>query len=188
MKAVLVVGVGVLVYGGYCLFQSPQVRRAAAGVPRMTCAELIKNGAGNHRHITLTDAWLDLGSSVSRRDSDTGAVEMYHPLYPADLKEEPAAPDLVLIVGILDELERRLLRDIRNHQHQLGQRGLGELTGAITSGDDLPDWAQQGFAAKYPGIRLGQCRVITVGKDEPTVHRADRLMTHGTLTAAAGCV
>jgi len=186
MKAVLVVAVGVLVYGGYCLFQSPKVRRDAASVPRITCAELVKNGPGNHPYVALTDAWLDLGQSVSRRDSDNGALEMYHPLYPANLKEEPAPRDLTLIVCILDELERRRIRDVRNEQHQLGQAGLGELTGSITSGRDLPAWARQGFAAKYPGIPLAQCWVITVGKDEPTSLRADTLMTHGILATLAG--
>jgi hypothetical protein len=187
MKAVLVVAVGVLLYGGYCLIQSPLVRRAAASVPRMSCADLLKNGPGNHPYVALTDAWLNLGRSVSRRDSDTGAVEMYHPLYPANLKEEPAPRDLSLIVCIMDELERRRIRDVRNQQHQLGQAGLGELTGAVTAGADLPPWARQGFADKYPGIPLAQCWIITIGRHEPTELRAQKLMNHGILATLAAC-
>ncbi|MCI0640287.1 MAG: hypothetical protein L0Y72_12575 [Gemmataceae bacterium] len=185
MKAVLVVALGVLVYGGYCLYQSPKVRREAAAVPRMTCAELIKNGSGNHRYVALTDAWLDLGESVSQGDRDTGALEMYHPLYPANLKEQPAPRDLELIVCIMDELERRRIRDVRNEQHRLGQTGLGELTGAITKGDALPGWARQSFALKYPGIVLDRCWIITVGEYEPTELRASKLLNHGVMATLA---
>ena len=67
MKAVVVVALGLLLYGLYCLWQSPIVRREAARVARVTCDELTKNGPGNHRYLALTDAWLDLGRSVSRR-------------------------------------------------------------------------------------------------------------------------
>jgi hypothetical protein len=185
MKAVLVVAFGVLLYGGYCLFQSPQVRREAASVPRMTCADLVKNGPGNHRYVALTDAWLKLGQSVSQRDSDTGALEMYHPLYPAELKDEPAPRDLSLILCILDEMERRRIRDTRNEQDRLGRAGLGELTGAVASANNLPRWAKQGFATKYPGIPLAQCWVITIGQDEPTELRADKLLVHGIVAVLA---
>jgi hypothetical protein len=187
MRAVLVVAIGALVYGGYCLYQSPNVRRAAESVPRMTCAELQKKGPGDHRYVALTDVWLDLGRSVSQRDSDTGALELYHPLYAANLKEEPAPRDLALILCIMDETERRRIRDVRNEQNLLGRASLGELTGEITSGQVLPGWAHDGFAATYPGIPLAQCWMITIGKDEPTDLRASKLMTNGILATLAAC-
>jgi hypothetical protein len=187
MRAVSVVALGTLAYGGYCLYQSPNVRREAACVPRMTCADLVRQGPGNHRYIALTDAWLDLGRSVSQRDGETGALEMYHPLYPANLEEAPAPRDLALILCVMDELERRRIRDARNEQNQQGQAGLGEVTGAITSGQELPAWARQGFAATYPGMPLARCWVITIGKDEPTDLRAGKLMTHGIMATLASC-
>jgi hypothetical protein len=187
-KAILVVAVGALLYGGYCLWQSPKVRIEAASVPRMTCAELVKNGPGQHRHVVLTDAWFNLGGrSVSERDSDTGALEMYHPLYPAKLKEQPAPADLTLILCIMDEMKRRRIRDLHNQQQQLGRTGLGNLTGAVTSSASLPDWARAGLAKEYAGIPLNQCWIITIGKYEPTELRADNLMSHGIIATSAGC-
>ena len=189
MTAMLIVAIGLLVYGAYCLVVSPRVRDEAKRLPRMTCAQLAQNGPGPNRFIALTDACLNLGgSSVTERDGETGAFEMYHPLYAADLQQEPQPREFRLILGIMDETERRRIRDDGNKHKQLGKPGLSELTGAVTKGGALPPWVQKGFAEKYPGIRLDNCWVLTVGGYEPTSQRAERLQWHGigcTLAATA---
>ena len=188
-KVVFVAAIGALLYGGYCLVQSPLVQQEAARVPKMTCNQLIQNGAANHRYVTLTDACLSSRRSVGQQDSDTGALEMYHPFYAANLVQEPAPRDLNLILCIMDEMDRRRVRDDRKQRQQLGQPGLSELTGEVTQGAaQLPSWARQGLRGQFPGIALGQCWVLTVGRYEPTMMRAERLRWHGLLSASAGGV
>jgi hypothetical protein len=137
----------------------------------------------------LTDACLSSRRSVGEQDSDTGALELYHPFYAANLPQEPAPRDLNLILCIMDEMERRRIRDDRKQRQQLGQPGLSELTGEVTQGAaQLPPWAREGLRDQFPGIALGQCRVLTVGRYEPTVMRAEGLRWHGFLSASAGGV
>jgi hypothetical protein len=187
VKVAFLVGIGALLYGGYCLVQSPRVQQEASRVPRMTCKQLVQNAVANHGYVTLTDACLSSRRSVAEWDSDTGALEMYHPFYAATLPQEPAPRDLNLILCIMDEMDRRRIRDDRNQRQQLGQPGLSELTGAITQGAaPLPQWAREGLRDQYPGIALDKCWVLTVGLYEPTVMRAERLRWHGLVSTLAG--
>jgi hypothetical protein len=182
------VALGVGILGVFCLVRSGETRRRAETTPRVTCGQLAQNGPGSHRHLTLTDAWLSAGKSVAERDSETNALEMYHPVYAVGLNVEPAPRDLKLILCILDEAERRRIRDARNAAEQQGQRGLGDLVGAVAKADGLPQWARSRLRATYPDIRLDDCWVVTVGADEPTPRRAERLFWVGlgaTLAALA---
>src|SRR5438105_919983 len=189
IKAVFAVSFGLLIYAGYCLMASPRVREQAADLPRMTCNELLQNGAGNHRYVTLTDACLSGDRSVAERDSDTGALEMYHPLYAANLKQEPAPRDLNLILALTDEMERRRIRDDRNQRQQAGRAGLSPLTAEVKrGGESLPRWARDGLLTNFPGILLGKCWILTVSGDEPTIERAQRLWRHGLWSTAAAAV
>jgi hypothetical protein len=189
MTALALVAVGLFLYGVSCLVQSPRVREEAALVPRMTCDQLVQNGPGTNRYVALTDAWFNIaGFSISEQDSDTGSLELYHPLYAAHLPQEPEPPDLTLILGIMDETERRWVRDECNRRKQLGQPGLSELTGEITKGAALPRWAAERFAEKYPGIQLDKCWIITIGHYEPTANRASHLMSHGIWSTAGATV
>jgi hypothetical protein len=178
IKWLLLGALGLFAYGAYCLVQAPRVREQAQAVPRMTCAQLVQNGPGANRFVALTDARLSERKSVSQRDSDNGALEMYHPLYAAQL-QEPDAHDLRLILCIMDEVERRRIRDDRNQRQQLGQPGLGELTGEVKSGaDHLPLWARQGLTENYRGLPLDKCWVVIVGCYEPTALRAASSQQH----------
>jgi hypothetical protein len=180
MAAVLAVAAGLAVYGAYCLVQSPRVREEAERVPRMTCGELVQQGPGADRYVTLTDACLSGGKSVGQSDSDTGAPELYHPLFAAHHQQEPAPRDLLLLVGIMDELERRRIRDDRHLRQAQGQPGLSPFTGEVQkAAAHLPPWARRRLADAYPGMPLGSSWVLIVGRYEPTAHRADDHLRHG---------
>jgi hypothetical protein len=173
----LALGLGVV--GIYCLFRSDATRRQADTTPRITCEQLIQNGPGAERYRTLTDAWLSAGKSVAERDSETNALAMYHPVYASHHNAEPPPRDLKLILCILDEHERRRIRDARNAAEQQGRRELGELTGAVSKANALPRWARSGLGVQYPGIRLDDCWFVTVGDGEPTAARAEWLLLLG---------
>jgi hypothetical protein len=185
MKAVLFVCFGLAVFGAVCLVRSPMVLAEARDVRVMTCAEFLKNGAGDDRYVTLSGLYLSAGDSVGERDGDTGAVELYHPLYSVHLIKEPPPRELGLILCILDETERRRIRDDREERKRVGRGGLSKLTLEIRSPDTIPRWAQKGLKAKYPGIPLPQCRVLALTGYEPTPARAARLLFYG-LASVAG--
>jgi hypothetical protein len=188
-KWLLLAALGAAAYGAYCLVQAPRVREQAQGVPRMTCAQLVQNGPGASRYVALTDARLSDGKSVSERDSDIGALEMYHPIYAAHVQQEPDPHDLRLVLCIMDEMERRRVRDDRSQRQQLGQPGLSELTGEVKSGvDQLPPWARRGLTEKYRGLPLDNCWVVIVGRYEPTAMRAASFLGHGVVSLGVAAV
>ena len=177
---IAVIAVGMLAYGGHSLWEAPAMRRAIENLPEMTCEQLVRDGPGRHRYVVLTDAALTSGRSVAERDSESGALELYHPIYPAAESKEPPAVQLNLILGVLDESERRRARDDRNQRETQGQPGLSPLIVEVTTtADQLPAWAQEGLANNYRGILLSRCRVVTIGLDEPTAAHAQRLQWRG---------
>jgi hypothetical protein len=183
MKWLLLTALGLFTYGAYCLVQAPRVREQAQAVPRMSCNQLVQNGPGASRYVALTDAHLSDGKSISERDGDTGALELYHPIYAAHLQQEPDPHGLRLVLCILDEVERRRIRDDRDQRQRLGQPGLSELTGEVQAGaDQLPPWARQGLTEKYRGLSLDKCWVLIVGRYEPTAIRAASFVQHSVVS------
>ena len=89
MRGMLFVAFAIALYSAYCLAAAPRVREQAAQVQTMTCDELIRTGPGGRRYVALTEACLLGEKSVSEVDWETGAFELYHPLYSASL---PGAP------------------------------------------------------------------------------------------------
>jgi len=184
-RALFFVAVAAALYGIYCLWKLPHVLDDISRVPRMTCDDLARNGPAGHRYVALTDARLCDRPSVSDRDSETGALELYHPIYPAGRGREPDPRDLKLILCVMDEGERRRIRDDRNRRSEQGRQGLGEFTCAVRKGDSLPDWARNGLAATYPNIRPDDCWVLVVGEKEPTPAFAHHLAWHGGISSIA---
>src|SRR5262249_16793556 len=111
MKAVQIVCIGLAAFGAVCLGRSPMVLAEAHDVRVMTCAAFLKDGAGDDRYVTLSGLYLSDAGSVGVHDGDTGALELYHPLYSVHLIKEPPPRDLRLILCIDDETERRRIRD-----------------------------------------------------------------------------
>jgi len=175
-----VIGVGTLAYGGRCLREAPAMREAIENLPEMTCEQLVRDGANGHRYVILTDAALSGGRSVAERDGESGALELYHPVYPAARAKEPPAIELNLVLGVLDETDRRRVRDDRNEREKQGKPGLSPLIVEVSlTADRLPAWAQEGLANNYRGILLSRCRVVTIGVDEPTPANAQHLQWRG---------
>ena len=179
------VALGAAVYSLYCLGRLPGVYADMARVPRVTCADLARGGPAGHRYVALADARLSAGRSVGERDGETGGLELYHPVYPAGLGREPDPRDLRLVLCVTDEGARRRVRDDRDRRAAEGRPGLGEFTCAVRDGDRLPDWARDGLAATYPGLRPDACRVLVVGEKEPTPAYARRLAWHGVISGVA---
>lgn len=178
-RALFFIALGAAAFGIYFLGQLPGVLDEMRHVPRMTCDDLVRNGPAGHRYVAVTDARLSDRKSVSERDSDTGALELYHAVYPAGLGQEPEPRDLKLVLCIMDEGERRRVRDDRNRRTEEGRPGLDEFTCAVHKADRLPAWARTGLAATYPNIRLDDCWLLVIGEAEPTPAYARRLALYG---------
>src|SRR5947207_14972451 len=75
-----------------------------ARLPRMTCAELARNGPPPDGQVTLTDLkWCAGGFTVWRNRVSAGDIDLYVPGYPAGLGKEPDPPDLAFLLQLWDE-------------------------------------------------------------------------------------
>jgi hypothetical protein len=169
--------VALFLHGGFCLVQCRRIKAEAENLPWMTCEELLRNGPRGNHFITLTDVRLCSRGYAFHRDMDAG-MKMYLPIYSARLAQEPQPRELVLLLEILDDRDRDRL---------LGRPDVGELTCEIwTPIDSLDPWVREALAAKYPGIKLANCRVLSVGLHEPTVIKADRAWWYGIVSFLIG--
>ena len=183
MWFLLVVALGVGLYSVLCLRAVPQVREQAAQVPSLTCDQLIRRGPGGQRYVILTESCLLGDKSVSESDGETGAFEIYHPLYPATLRQPPQPGDLKMVLYLTDEMARRRIRDDRNERRRLGQPGLSGFTCEVVGQgrERFPEWARKGLRDEFPGIPLGDCWLVSVNGYEPTPQLAAFYVRHGVI-------
>lgn len=174
------IGSGVLLLtGALTLTNSVIIREQAKRVPTMTYDQLVQQGPGADTYVTLSDVRLCSRGYVFRRDSLSPAdMELYIPVYPARLEPEPEPRDLVFVLEVRDDEARERL---------LGQQGAAALTCQVHRGPGrLEPWVQEGLAAKYPGLRLADVSVLTVGLHEPTARRARSAAIYGVMELLTG--
>ena len=105
-------------------------------------------------------------------------MQMYIPVYSAQLGKEPKPRELRLLLEIFDDRERARL---------LSQPDVGELTCELwTRADQLDPWVCDGLAAKYPGIQIKKCRVLSVGLHEPTPSKAREIWWFAIISFVVG--
>jgi hypothetical protein len=162
-KWFVAISAGLFLCGAVFVAGSQQTAQRAKALPRMTCGDLIRMGRAAPPFVTLSDVQLCGSGHALRRDMDA-AMEMYVPVFSTRLKKEPRAADLVLLLEVLDDRERDRL---------LGQPAVGDLTVELwTDARSLDPWVGDRLATIYPGIRLANCRVLSVGLHEPSEFRA----------------
>src|SRR5262245_48026005 len=176
---VMTIGVLFLLIGGWTLLGSFLVQNQLARVPRMTCDQLARNGPPADGQVTLTDLRpCSRGTVAARFDH---SLDLYVPAYPAGLRQEPEPPDLVFLLQVWDDNERsRLLDqpgpvDVTCEVHRSARvvkisRGPGEIE----------EWARDDLQKKYPGIRMANVWVLTIGYGPtPTAERARSGLRYG---------
>jgi hypothetical protein len=172
----LVVSIVLLLHGWFCVYNSRQIQQHAEQLPKMTCEQVIENGPGRNNYVWLTDVRLG-GAEAARRDMD-GALVSYIPIYPGRLVQEPAPADLRLLLEIFDDRDRDRL---------LAIPGPIEFAGEFwTRAERLDRWVYQVLEAKYPGVQVRKCRVVTVGLHEPTAIKATRSWWYGIISFLIG--
>ena len=155
------------------------MRARAASVPRMTLEEWQQHGPVGDDYVTLTDVRLGARGYALWRDGESpGNIQLYVPVYPGNLSKEPEPDSLRFVLEILDTDERK----------RLSQPEVVEFTCQIRrgAGQVLEDWAQKTLEKAYPGIRLADAWVLTVGLREPTMSKARSLLAHGVIAIFAG--
>jgi hypothetical protein len=186
MRGMLLVALGLALYSAYCLAAAPRVREQAAQMQTITCDQLIRNGPGGRRYVALSEACLLGEKSVSDVDAETGALELYHPLYSASLPNPPQPRNVGVVLCITDEMERRRIRDDWKGRERLGQSGLSAFACEVGRGAKLfPKWARDGLKADFPGIQPSDCWVVTLSGYEPTADRATQYFCHGVASGLA---
>jgi len=173
----IVAAFALFLHGGCCLELSPRIRKQAENLPRMTCAELVRNGPGKNQFLKLTDVRLCSGGYAFYRDMDA-AMEMFIPIYSSRLAQEPPARELTLLLNIEDDRDRERL---------LARPDVDELICELWwRVDQLEPWVTDCLAAKYPGIRFRNCRVVSVGLHEPTPIKAQEVWWYGIVSFLLG--
>jgi len=108
-----------------------------------------------------------------------GHIEMYVPIYPARLGQEPQPREpLALLLAIFDDDDRERL---------LEQAAIGEVPCGVSlrAGRIHPGFVKI-LEEKYPGIQVRNCRLVTVGLHEPTVFKARRSWWYGIVSLLLG--
>jgi hypothetical protein len=165
------------VAGAFLVYCSGSTERRANALPRMTCDDLIRRGRAAPQFVTLTDVHLGQRGHAFQYDMDA-ALKMYVPMYSARLQNPPRNIDLALVLEVLDD---------RDRQRLLRQPKVGELTVQLWRSDGEIDlWAQNKLLRMYPGIRLPNCRILSVGLHEPSIVRAQRERYEGGMMIATG--
>jgi hypothetical protein len=169
-----------LLLGGACsVAAGRRDEQLAKDLPRMTCADLLQKGRAAPQFVTLTDVQLCQGGHAFQRDMDA-AMKMYVPIYSMELKEQPPASDLRLLLEVLDDRERERL---------LARPRIGELTIELwTSVFSLEPWVKATVSQLYPGIQMAKCHVISVGLHEPSSFRVVHEWRDGIILIALGAV
>jgi hypothetical protein len=186
MNAFCGIGCFLLLMGGCSLGGSAALQSRLDAVPRMTCDQLIGKGPPSDGQVALTDLQpCGNGFVATRSDGD---LDLYIPAYPAHLAAEPEPKDLVLLLQVWSDDDRRLLLDqpkpsevtcwaTRRARIVTFSRGPGEVE----------DWVQDRLRAKYPGIRLANMLVLTFGHgDTPTAQRVRSAHEYGIWEIAIG--
>jgi hypothetical protein len=107
-----------------------------------------------------------------------GDMVMYMPIYSTQLGKEPRPRELRLLLEIFDDRERTRL---------LAQPDVGELTCELwTRADHVDPWVYETLAAKYPGIQIKKCRVLSVGLHEATPAKAREIWWYAMISFVIG--
>lgn len=178
-SSLLVSAFAVALYGLVCLLSYPREVDRAAAVQRLTCAEFLQQAPGINDYFTLTEVRLGQRGQAFWRDAQSpGDVDVFVPVYPAQLPQEPPAQELNLVLEVQDADSWQRLRGA----------GAVEFTCLVTQGSErIPAWAQHYLADTYRGLQFGKLTVLTVGLHEPTRAKAQSLLWSGSVaTGLAG--
>jgi hypothetical protein len=162
-KWLIAVFAGLFLCGLFMAASSRRTERLAKSLPRMSCDDLLRMGRAAPRYVTLTDVHVCENGYAFYRDMDA-AMSMYVPIFSTTLANAPRGANLVLLLEVLDDRERERL---------LERPAIGELPVELwTNAAALDPWVQDTLGPMYPGIRVANCRVVSVGLHEPSEFRA----------------
>jgi hypothetical protein len=172
VKACFILGGLLLLVGGCSVAGSYVTQDRLARVPRMTCAQLARNGPPADGQVTLTDLRPCSHGFVALPSGEFDN-DVFLPAYPSGLGQEPEPPRLGFLLQIYGDHGRYPL---------LEQPGPVEVTCWARKGARLVEFGrrpgevekavQKGLQEKYPGIRLNDVWVLTVGHGlTPTAER-----------------
>jgi hypothetical protein len=186
---VCTIGGLLLLTGGCSLANSFDVQDRLVRVPRMTCAQFARNGPPADGQVTLTDLKLSSRGAVAWRNRvSPGDLDLYVPACPADLAQEPEPADLAFLLQVWDDDQWQRMRGQPASLEVTCWARRGARIVKFTQGPgQVEEWARDRLEQKYPGIRLGNVWVLTVGHGyTPTLDRAQSAFRYGIGELVAG--
>src|SRR5215831_4902940 len=156
-----------LAFGGCNLYASKALQEKAAKLPRLTCDQILRKGPGTDEYVIVTDVrpcsrvcvyWSTGGGDISVDEY------FYLPVYPAGAAKEPENRDVTFLFFATDRHVGLSL---------IGQPAGTEvecMVGKASRELDAP--TQELLKARYPGLRVRDCWLLTTHFREPMSERA----------------
>jgi hypothetical protein len=191
MKACLILGGSLLFLGGCSLANSYLVEDRLAHVPRMTCAQLARNGAPADGQVTLTDLKpCSRGFIASFPSGEYGHFDLYVPAYAAGLGNEPNPPELGFLLQVWDEDDwQRLLEQPGPIEGTCWAQKGARVVEVSRGPGEIEGWAWKGLEEKYSGLRFADVWVLTFGHGStPTAQRVQSAWRYGIAGLVLGAV
>jgi hypothetical protein len=157
--------IALFLHGCYCFANSRWIQQQAEQLPEMTCDQLLQNGLGRGNCLKLTGVRLCTAGHAFDIDMDA-ASKVVIPIYSARLAREPRPSELQLLLEILDDRDWDRL--------QATPEPMEFACEIWTRAEKIDLRANRSLEAKYPGIQVRKCRVVTIGLHEPTLIKASR--------------
>jgi hypothetical protein len=176
---IFTIGVLFLLVGGWTLAGRFIVQDRLARVPRMTCDQLARDGPPGDGQVTLTDARSCSRGVVAARVDHS--LDLYVPAYPAGSAREPEPPDLAFLFQIWsDDEQDRLLEQPGPVEATCWVHRGAQVVRLCRGPGEIEEWARDGLQEQYPGIRLANVWVLTVGHGAtPTAEQARSALGYG---------
>jgi hypothetical protein len=186
VKACFILGGLLLLVGGCSVAGSYATKDRLARVPRMTCDQLARNGPPADGQVTLIDVRPCGRGLVSLRSGEFDD-DVFLPAYASGLGQEPEPPKLGFLLQIYGDhgryppLEQPSPVEVtcwakKGCVVEIGRRP-GEIEKAV----------QKGLLERYPGIRLNDFWVLTIGHGfTPTADRVHSAWQWGIVELVIG--
>jgi hypothetical protein len=172
VKACFILGGLLLLVGGCSVAGSYATRDRLARVPRMTCDQLARNGPPADGQVTLTDVRPCNRGFVALPSGEFDHT-VFLPAYASGLGQEPEPPKLGFLLQIYGDHGRYPLLEQPGPVEVTCWAKKGASVVEIGHGPaEIEKAVQKALQEKYPGIRLNDVWVLTVGHGlTPTAER-----------------
>ncbi len=153
----------------------------SGSVPQITYDQLVQSRPSEGSLVTLTGVrYCTKAHFISFYDEQSPGNVLCVPAYSARLQDEPQPGELSLILVIRD---KNILGELWS------EPGRSEFTGEVfQSLDRMKDKDKNEVEKEYPGIHLGNCRLLIGSVQDPTAKRMGIMIWPAVVLVLGACI